>query len=233
MVLPSISTSLHGLSKIEKTDLVPGLLLLHFFFVFFLLLLSNNMTLRLLIAAGKATPAAPVGPALGQRGLNIMDFCKQVGHLLFAFDLLILSSSFPLLSLFSPSSFILSVNPFPSSSPSSLCVRGQFNARSAEFLPEIPLPVVVLANKDRTFTFQVKSPTTTYLLKKCSGVEVGSARKTEIVGEVSVQQLYEIAKIKQKDENLQHLGLFEITKTLASVARGMGLKIVKQNYVGK
>ena len=100
-------------------------------------------------------------------------------------------------------------------------------------MPEIPLPVVVLPNKDRTFSFQVKSPTTTYLLKKCAGVESGSAKKTDIVGEISVQQLYEIAKVKQRDENNQHLGLFELTKTLTSVARGMGFKIVKQNFVGK
>ena len=102
-----------------------------------------------------------------------------------------------------------------------------------DFLPELPLPVVVLPNKDRTFSFQVKSPTTTYLFKRCAGIESGSAKKSEIVGEVSVQQIYEIAKIKQKDENLQHLGLPEITKTLVSVARGMGLNIVKQTHVGK
>jgi len=60
-----------------------------------------------------------------------------------------------------------------------------------------------------------------------------ASRKGDQVGEISVQQLYEIAKLKQQDENMQHLGLQQITKSLTSIARGMGFKIVRQTYVEK
>ncbi|KAI9140804.1 mitochondrial ribosomal protein L11 [Paraphysoderma sedebokerense] len=135
---------------------------------------------RLLVPAGKAAPTPPVGPALGQRGVKSMDFCKQ------------------------------------------------FNAQTAHINPGTPIPVVLTVNPDRTFTFITKSPQTSYLLKKAAGIEKGSSKPGpdgEIAGKVSLKHVFEIARIKQKDEGLKHLNLEQVSKMVVNQAKTMGLKV--------
>src|SRR3546814_3418151 len=108
--------------------------------------------IKLQVKAGQANPSPPVGPALGQRGLNIMEFCKA------------------------------------------------FNAATQKLEPGLPIPTVITAYSDRTFTFITKTPPATILLKKASGVQSGSKRpNTEKVGKVTRKQLEEIAKAKEPD----------------------------------
>src|SRR3546814_2230985 len=109
--------------------------------------------IKLQVKSGQANPSPPVGPALGQRGLNIMEFCKA------------------------------------------------FNAATQKLEPGLPIPCVITAYSDRTFTFITKTPPATILLKKASGVQSGSKRpNTEKVGTVTRTQLEEIAKAKEPDQ---------------------------------
>src|SRR6202158_5901979 len=102
--------------------------------------------------AGKATPSPPIGPALGQRGLNIMEFCKA------------------------------------------------FNAQTQNMEPGMPIPVVITAFQDRTFSFITKTPPVSYFLKKAAGLQKGSQTPgTGIVGKVTIAQVHEIAKAKMQD----------------------------------
>jgi large subunit ribosomal protein L11 len=134
--------------------------------------------IRLVIAAGKATPQPPVGSALGQRGLNIMQFCKE------------------------------------------------FNDKTSAFAADVPVPVMITAFKDRTFTFVMKTPPVSYFLKKAAGVESGSkAPGKDIVGEVPLQAIYEIAKVKRGDAALSHIPLESLAKSVMGTARSMGLRI--------
>ncbi|MFN3284575.1 MAG: 50S ribosomal protein L11, partial [Pseudothermotoga sp.] len=106
---------------------------------------------KLQLPAGKATPAPPVGPALGQRGVNIMEFCKR------------------------------------------------FNAETADKAGMI-LPVIITVYEDRSFSFVVKTPPASFLLKKAAGLEKGSGEaKRKNVGKVTRKQVEEIAKIKMPD----------------------------------
>jgi len=109
--------------------------------------------IKLQIPAGKANPSPPVGPALGQRGLNIMQFVKE------------------------------------------------FNAATQSMEPGMPVPVVITAYGDRTFSFIMKTPPNTYFLKKAAGITKGttSPGKGAAVGKVTTAQLREIAKTKMKD----------------------------------
>ena len=108
--------------------------------------------IKLQVKAGQANPSPPVGPALGQRGLNIMEFCKA------------------------------------------------FNAATQKLEPGLPIPVVITAYSDRTFTFITKTPPATILLKKAAGITSGSKRpNTEKVGKVTRAQLEAIAKQKEPD----------------------------------
>jgi large subunit ribosomal protein L11 len=130
--------------------------------------------IKLQIPAGKANPSPPVGPALGQRGLNIMEFCKA------------------------------------------------FNAQTQSFEPGLKLPVVITAYADKSFTFVLKSPPATVLLKKAAKIEKGSGKAhLEKVGKVTRAQLEEIAKTKTKD--LTAADLDAAVKTIAGSARSMGL----------
>jgi len=133
--------------------------------------------IKLQVPAGKANPSPPIGPALGQRGLNIMEFCKQ------------------------------------------------FNAQTqAGFEPGMKLPVVITAFADKSFTFIIKSPPATVLLKKAAKVEKGSSKPhLDKVGKVTREQLEEIAKIKQKDLNAADLD--GAVKIIAGSARSMGLTV--------
>ncbi len=131
---------------------------------------------RLQVAAGKANPSPPVGPALGQQGVNIMEFCKA------------------------------------------------FNARTSEMEAGAPTPVVITVYSDRSFTFELKTPPASYLLKKAAGVKSGSAKPNkDKVGKVSRAQLEEIAKAKEPD--LSAADMDAAVRTIAGSAHSMGLVV--------
>ncbi|HVS24326.1 MAG TPA: 50S ribosomal protein L11 [Gammaproteobacteria bacterium] len=132
--------------------------------------------IKLQVPAGKANPSPPVGPALGQHGVNIMEFCKS------------------------------------------------FNAQTQGMEPGIPVPVVICVYSDRSFTFIMKTPPATVLLKKAAGIEKGSGQpNTNKVGKVTRKQLEEIAKIKQRDLNAADLDA--AVRIIAGSARSMGLEV--------
>ncbi len=132
--------------------------------------------IKLQVAAGKANPSPPVGPALGQKGLNIMEFCKA------------------------------------------------FNAQTQGMEAGMPVPVIITAYSDRSFTFELKTPPASYLLKKAAGITSGSARpNTQKVGTVTRAQLEEIATMKAKD--LTAAGMDAAVRTIAGSARAMGLNV--------
>ncbi|BDI04080.1 50S ribosomal protein L11 [Sphaerotilus microaerophilus] len=133
--------------------------------------------IKLQVPAGKANPSPPIGPALGQRGLNIMEFCKA------------------------------------------------FNAQTQQgFEPGMKLPVVITAYADKSFTFIIKSPPATVLLKKAAKIDKGSPRPhVEKVAKLTRAQLEEIAKIKVKD--LTAANLDAAVKTIAGSARSMGINV--------
>ncbi len=135
--------------------------------------------IKLQIPAGKANPSPPVGPALGQRGLNIMAFVKE------------------------------------------------FNAVTAQLEPGMPVPVVITAFGDRTFTFIMKTPPNTYFLKKAAGIQKGttSPGKGAPIGRVTISQLREIAATKMKDMNANDVD--GAVRMLAGSARSMGLTVVE------
>lgn len=135
--------------------------------------------IKLQIPAGKATPSPPVGPALGQRGLNIMAFVKD------------------------------------------------FNAATQNMEPGMPIPVVITAYADRTYSYITKTPPNTYFLKKAAGLEKGSTApgKTGAVGSVTMAQLREIAATKMKDMNASDLDA--AVRMLAGSARSMGMSVVE------
>ena len=135
--------------------------------------------IKLQIPAGKANPSPPVGPALGQRGLNIMAFVKQ------------------------------------------------FNADTQNMEPGMPIPVVITAFADRSFTYVMKTPPNTYFLMKAAKVDKGTtaAGKAAPVGRVTTSQLREIAEIKMKDMNANDID--GAVRMLAGSARSMGLTVVE------
>jgi large subunit ribosomal protein L11 len=131
--------------------------------------------IKLQIPAGKANPSPPVGPALGQRGLNIMEFCKA------------------------------------------------FNAKTQGM--EGPVPVVITAYSDKSFTFVTKVPPNSYLIMKAIKLDKGSATpNSKKVGKVTHAQLAEIAKIKQPD--LTAADLDAAIRTIAGTARSMGVDVI-------
>jgi len=133
-------------------------------------------TIELMLPAQQASPAPPVGPALGQHGVNIMEFVKQ------------------------------------------------FNAASKDFEPGTIVPVVITVYQDRSFTFIMKTPPVSYLLKKAAGIEKGASDpKRQKVGKITVKQLEEIAKTKLKDMNTDDLQA--AMRTVAGTARSMGIEI--------
>lgn len=131
--------------------------------------------IKLLVEAGKANPSPPVGPALGQRGVNIMEFCKT------------------------------------------------FNARTQKM--EGILPVVVTVYADKSFSFEVKSPPVSYLLKKAAKVEKGSGEAPKKkVGKITRAQVEEIAKTKMPDLNTDNIDA--AVKIVSGAARSMGIDVV-------
>ena len=132
--------------------------------------------IKLQVAAGQANPSPPVGPALGQHGVNIMEFCKA------------------------------------------------FNAQTQGMEAGLPVPVVISVYNDRSFTFIMKTPPASILLKKAAGIKSGSGRpNTEKVGTVTREQLEEIAKTKEPD--LTAADLDAAVRTIAGTARSMGLNV--------
>ena len=130
--------------------------------------------IKLQVPAGKANPSPPIGPALGQRGLNIMEFCKA------------------------------------------------FNAQTQGVEPGLPLPVVITAFADKSFTFVIKTPPATVLIKKAVKLDKGSSNPLKSkVGKITRAQLEEIAKTKLKDMNAADVDA--AVRTLAGSARSMGV----------
>jgi len=128
------------------------------------------------VAAGQANPSPPVGPALGQHGVNIMEFCKS------------------------------------------------FNAQTQQMDQGAPVPVVITVYGDRSFTFTMKTPPASYLLKKAANIKSGSGEpNTKKVGTVNRAQLEEIAKAKEPD--LTAADLDAAVRTIAGSARSMGLDV--------
>ena len=135
--------------------------------------------IRIVIPAGAAKPAPPVGPALGQHGLNIMAFCKE------------------------------------------------FNASTSDFLEDVPVPVVLTAFKDKSLEWQMKSPPVSYFVKKAAGVRKGEARPGQGTGgTISLRHVFEIAKVKQKDEGAL-IGMEALCQSIISSAKSSGISVVR------
>src|SRR6476661_6831488 len=138
--------------------------------------------INLQVPAGAANPSPPIGPALGQRGVNIMEFCKS------------------------------------------------FNAKTKEIEQGTQIPVKITVFSDRSFTFEMRTPPATYLIKKAAGMKPtgkpGSGSKNpgrDVAGSITMAQLRDIAKVKIKDMNTDDLD--QATKTMAGSARSMGLRV--------
>jgi large subunit ribosomal protein L11 len=132
--------------------------------------------IKLQVPAGQANPSPPIGPALGQRGVNIPEFCKQ------------------------------------------------FNAATQKLEPGSPIPTVITVYADRSFTFEMRTPPASYLLKKAAKITKGStAPGRNPVGSVTKAQLREIAEVKMKDLNASSIE--QAMKIIAGSARSMGLEV--------
>ena len=133
---------------------------------------------RLQVPAGQANPSPPIGPALGQAGLNIMEFCKA------------------------------------------------FNAQTQNLEPGMPIPVVITAYHDRSFTFITKTPPASYFLKKAAGLDKAAEEPgKEAVGAVSMAQVREIAEKKMVDLNANDIDA--ACRIIAGSARSMGIEVVE------
>ena len=132
--------------------------------------------IKLQVPAGQANPSPPIGPALGQRGLNIMEFCKA------------------------------------------------FNAQTQKVEPGLPIPVVITAFADKSFTFVMKTPPATVLIKKAAKVDKGSAKPhTDKVGKLTRAQAEEIATMKMPD--LTAADMDAAVRIIAGSARSMGITV--------
>jgi large subunit ribosomal protein L11 len=132
--------------------------------------------LKLQVPAGSATPSPPIGPALGQRGLNIMEFCKA------------------------------------------------FNAASQEIEKGAPVPVTITIFQDKSFTFKMKTPPASFLLKKAAKLKSGSSEPgRSVAGSVTSAQVREIAEIKMKDLNANTVE--QAMLIIEGSARSIGLKV--------
>ena len=135
-------------------------------------------SLKLQVAAGAANPSPPIGPALGQRGINIMEFCKA------------------------------------------------FNARTQNETKGMPLPVVITYYQDKSFTFEIKTPPASYLIKQAANLKSGSKLPgRDIAGKISMDQCRDIAKAKLKDLNTDDLEAG--ARIIAGSARAMGLEVTE------
>ena len=134
--------------------------------------------INLQVPAGDAKPAPPIGPALGQRGVNIMEFCKA------------------------------------------------FNAQTTDMDKGTPLPTKITVYADRSFSFEIKTPPASFLIKKAAGLKSGSKEPGKVVaGKIKRSQLSEIATTKMKDLNANDIDA--ATKIIEGSARAMGLEVVE------
>ncbi|OQS05966.1 50S ribosomal protein L11 [Thraustotheca clavata] len=102
-----------------------------------------------------------------------------------------------------------------------------FNDRTAHLTPNIPVPVQLTAMNDRTFTYAIKTPPTTWFLKKAAQITSGSdLTGQKEVGAVTLRHIYEIAKVKQQDELLDYIELPSLCKSIIGTAKSMGLRVV-------
>ena len=132
--------------------------------------------IKLQVPAGSANPSPPIGPALGQQGVNIMEFCKQ------------------------------------------------FNAQTQKLEKGLPIPVIITVYSDRSFTFIMKTPPASVLIRKAIGIEKGSgAPNTSKVGKITRKQIEEVATTKQPD--LTAADLEAAVRTIAGTARSMGVDV--------
>ncbi len=133
-------------------------------------------TLKLQVPAGKANPSPPIGPALGQRGINIMEFCKQ------------------------------------------------FNAKSQDIEPGAPCPTIITYYQDKSFTFEIKTPPASYLIKKAAKLKSGSQTPGRATaGTITVAQVREIAEAKMKDLNANDIDA--AMQIVLGSARSMGVEV--------
>lgn len=107
----------------------------------------------------------------------------------------------------------------------------EFNARTANYKPGVPVPVLITIRPDRSFTFEMKSPPTGFLLLKALGAEKGHGQpnimqEDKTIGELSLKHIYEIAKIKKTDGRHAMLDMQGIVKSVIAVAKSMGIKVV-------
>ena len=135
--------------------------------------------IKLQIPAGKANPSPPIGPALAQKGLNIMEFCKA------------------------------------------------FNAKTQQMEPGMPIPVVITAYADKSFTYVMKTPPVTYYIKKAANITSGSQKTgiTAPVAKITMSQVNEIAKAKMQDLNANTLEA--AAQMIIGSARSMGVEVVE------
>jgi large subunit ribosomal protein L11 len=132
--------------------------------------------IKLQVPAGSANPSPPIGPALGQQGVNIMEFCKQ------------------------------------------------FNAQTQKLEKGLPIPVIITVYSDRSFTFIMKTPPASVLIRKAIGIEKGSgAPNTTKVGKITRKQIEEVATTKKPD--LTAADMEAAVRTIAGTARSMGVDV--------
>lgn len=134
--------------------------------------------IKLQVPAGQANPSPPIGPALGQRGLNIMEFCKA------------------------------------------------FNAETQGLEPGMPIPTIITVYADRSFSYETKTPPASFFLKRAAGLDKAASEPgREVVGQVSMAQVREIAEQKMVDLNAHDID--QAAKMIAGSARSMGLEVVE------
>ncbi|KAK9452775.1 ribosomal protein L11, N-terminal domain-containing protein [Dipodascopsis uninucleata] len=105
----------------------------------------------------------------------------------------------------------------------------EFNARTAHLQPGIPTPCLITIRPDRTFSFEIKSPPTSYLILKAAGAEKGASqyrKGDKPVGKISLKHVYEIAKIKQKDVRMSGISLESVAKSIVATAKTVGVEVV-------